>query len=81
MSEYRRKICAPIVDAEWFDPNNKVASELRDKCNILVMSDATEFLRTHSNGIAIIDSTNPTHDRRKKLLEVVCLLYNIIRTL
>ena len=28
------------------------------------MEDMTKFLNNHSSGIAILDSTNPTHERR-----------------
>jgi len=69
ISEYRRKICGQLRDAEWFDPNHVEGSKLRATCNAMALSDMTEFLNLHENGVAVLDSTNPTHERRAKLLK------------
>lgn len=70
-SEYRRKMCS-VIDSEWFDPQNKEASAARDLVNKAVVDHMVEFLNKHTNGIAIMDSTNPTHKRRINTLKAVC---------
>lgn len=36
--------------------------------NKTATDDLVEFLNENSNGVAILDSTNPTHERRKQLI-------------
>eukprot|EP01038_Epipyxis_sp_PR26KG_P012621 gene12621-16924_t len=67
-AEYRREMCGALKDAEWFDPTNAEAVQLRKDCNDKVLEDMIAFLHIHSNGIAILDSTNPTHERRMHLV-------------
>lgn len=69
-AEYRRKMCS-VIDSEWFDPQNTSATAIRDHVNTTVIEHMIEFLNKHSNGIAIMDSTNPTHQRRFDLLKAV----------
>jgi hypothetical protein len=71
VSEYRRSICAGIKDAEWFDNNNIEARTLRDQCNGQALEDMLTFLRENKTGVAILDSTNPTHERRLKLVNAM----------
>lgn len=66
-------MCNSVIDADWFDPGNEEAMALRAKVNATVTKDMIEFLNKHENGIAIMDSTNPTHERRATLLKNVCL--------
>jgi len=69
-SEYRRKMCS-VIDSEWFDPQNAVARAEKERVNNAVIEHMVEFLNKHSNGIAIMDSTNPTHERRMKVLKTI----------
>lgn len=71
MSEYRRRRCGALKDAEWFDPNNVEARQAREECNRAAIADMVEFLNGQANGIVILDSTNPTHERRKNLVKIV----------
>ena len=67
-------MCNSVVDADWFDPNNEEAMALRAKVNATVTMEIIAFLQQHENGIAIMDSTNPTHERREGLLKNVLKL-------
>jgi len=60
-----------LKDAEWFDPNNVEARKAREECNQTAIQNMITFLAGQPNGIAILDSTNPTHERRTNLLRVV----------
>ena len=60
-----------VIDSEWFDPQNAVARAERERVNNAVIEHMVEFLNKHSNGIAIMDSTNPTHERRMKVLKTI----------
>jgi hypothetical protein len=71
VAEYRRRMCGGLKDAEWFDSNNSEAKALRDECNKATINDMVSFLNEHSNGIAVLDSTNPTHQRREYLKRMV----------
>lgn len=63
-SDYRRKEYGSLPDAAWFDPVNAEAQNIRMKCNMNALNDAVQFLNGSQNGVAILDSTNPTHERR-----------------
>jgi hypothetical protein len=77
VSEYRRKLYGAIKDAEWFDPSNVAAVEMRDNCNIKAIEDMMLFLELNSNGIAIFDSVNDTFEKRHNLLiKVSFMLFN-----
>lgn len=69
VGEYRLNICGAIKDAEWFDSNNVEANKWRSICNEKASDDLREFLLEHSNGIGILDGTNPTHKRRFELIK------------
>jgi tRNA uridine 5-carbamoylmethylation protein Kti12 len=71
VSEYRRKYCGALKDAEWFDPTNQEAQTLRSQTNAIVYADLIQFLNENANGVAILDSTNHSHERRNKLLKQV----------
>jgi len=71
VAEYRLKLCGVISDAEWFDATNIEANELRSQCNKLAVEDMIEFLNKNENGVAILDSTNATHERRKFVLQMM----------
>lgn len=71
VAEYRQRMCGGLKDAEWFDPNNVEAKQMRDECNKAAINDMVTFLSEHNNGVAVIDSTNPTHERREYLRKMV----------
>lgn len=61
-------MCGSLQDSHWFDPNNQEAQAKREECNTAVHDDMMEFMNNNTHGVAILDSTNPTHERRKKLV-------------
>lgn len=65
-------MCSDVIDSDWFDPTNQEAKAKRDLVNKQVVLDMIAFLNEHKNGIAIMDSTNPTHARRESLHKTVC---------
>jgi hypothetical protein len=71
VAEYRRRLCAGLKDADWYDPTNVEGSQMREACNLAAINDMIAFLHDNSNGIAILDSTNPTHVRRMNLMKKV----------
>lgn len=71
VAEYRKRMCGGLKDAEWFDPNNHEALLMRNQCNQAAIQDMIEFLSQCNNGVAILDSTNPTHTRRINLKTAV----------
>jgi hypothetical protein len=50
----------------------------RNECNKAAIRDMTEFLATSTHAIAILDSTNPTHQRRAYLLRMVRLPITLV---
>jgi tRNA uridine 5-carbamoylmethylation protein Kti12 len=74
-AEYRRRLCHSVSDLDWFDPTNAEAQEQREQCHRTIVEDMIVFLKKHPNGIAIMDSINPTHERRKHILTNVSLVY------
>ena len=72
VAEYRQRMCGGLKDAEWFDPNNAEALKLRTQCNKAAIIDMISFISSNTHAIAILDSTNPTYERRSYLLKMVC---------
>lgn len=72
VGEYRRRLCGAIKDADWFSENNTEAMEWRNICNHQALSDCSAFLENVTCGIAIIDGTNGTHEKRRKIQNLVC---------
>lgn len=73
VQEYRKRMCGALKDAEWFDPNNADALALRNECNKAAICDMASFIASHNNCVAILDSTNPTHERRAYLMKMVSI--------
>lgn len=71
VAEYRQRMCGGLKDAEWFDQSNEDALILRNQCNQAAIRDMVMFLSECDNGVAILDSTNPTHIRRVNLKTAV----------
>lgn len=71
VTEYRIKYCGTVKDADWFDHNNTTAQTIRETINETIVQDIIKFLAENSMAVAILDSTNPTHARRVKLMNKV----------
>lgn len=70
-----------VSDAEWFDSENVEAQRIRDACNLKILEDMILFLQEHPNGVCILDSTNPTHERRQRLVDRVRFADLFIQTI
>lgn len=66
-AEYRQRYFRGLKDAEWFDPTNEEGLAMRNECNQMAIRDMIAFLGDLSLGVAIFDTTNPTHERRKNM--------------
>jgi hypothetical protein len=71
VGEYRRRMCGALKDADWFNENNAEGVAWREKCNHAALSDMVEYLRNLSMGVAILDATNGTHEKRLRILQMV----------
>jgi broad specificity phosphatase PhoE len=71
VGEYRRVHCGAINDAEWFDRGNPTAFASRTHCNELALADMVKFLQENQNGVAILDSTNSSKERRNLVHDAV----------
>lgn len=71
MADYRRKEFGGMKDADWFDPTNAEACDIRQRCNELAIRDMIDFLNQHQNVVVIMDSTNHTHERRANILQTM----------
>jgi predicted kinase len=63
-ADIRRKEFGALKDADWYNPNNQEAQAIRATCNRKNLDNACTFLQNNVNGVAIIDASNPTHQRR-----------------
>jgi broad specificity phosphatase PhoE/predicted kinase len=76
VGKYRRNIAAQkppadlgkTQDASFFDPNNRNASEVRERLADAVLNELLEYLRDGGD-VGIFDATNSTRARRKKVLQ------------
>jgi len=71
LGEYRRRMCGAIKDADWFNDKNSEAMAWRLKCNQAALSDMVEFLENVSFGVAILDGTNGTHEKRLNICQMM----------
>lgn len=55
--------------AEFFDPNNTAAAELREKVALETLDELLEFILYQGGSVGILDATNSTHERRKSILD------------
>jgi tRNA uridine 5-carbamoylmethylation protein Kti12 len=76
-ADYRRKTGHCIIDAEWFDPNNKEAQAQRDQTAEAVTEDMIKYLQLNENAVTIMDSTNPSCRRRANILKRVSFLLTL----
>lgn len=70
-AEIRRNEFGALKDADWFDPLNHEAQAIRATCNKKALENAATFLQNNVNGVAIIDASNPTHERRLAVKNVM----------
>ena len=54
-----------------YDPHHPEGRKVREEVNKAAIKDMVAFLDSKPNGIAILDSTNPTHERRMNLVLAV----------
>lgn len=66
--EYRRRLFNGHKDAEWFNPDNAEATDMRRSCNEAAVADMEVFLKANENGVVILDSVNSTFERRHAVL-------------
>lgn len=77
IGNYRRKLCGPNKDANFFLPYNQNYNDVLETCAIQALSDLAKFLNLNKNEIVtgqseevikrigILDGTNITFNRRK----------------
>lgn len=71
VTDYRRSVETEFRNADFFDPINLEAKALRTHFNALAIADIVTFLQKHTNGVAIMDATNTSHERRVNLINAV----------
>jgi hypothetical protein len=69
-NEYRWKKYGKVENF-FYDSKNIEAQKRREQIYEEVNSDVVEFMKAHPNGVAILDSTNATYERRKKIIEMI----------
>lgn len=71
VSEYRRRMFGVVTDSFFFHKDNEEAKELRNKVNADVNAAVFDFLKKTPNGIAILDSTHATYERRATIVNLI----------
>lgn len=69
-NEYRRKKYGKVSNF-FFDPTNVENMEKREIVYEEISAEVTQFMKSHPNAIAILDSTNATFKRRNALSEMI----------
>ncbi|TKR96453.1 hypothetical protein L596_010468 [Steinernema carpocapsae] len=71
VGEYRRKVCNLDEQGkyEFFNPNNKQGTKIRDECAKMAMEDMGRYLQNKEGEVAIFDATNTTRKRRRWLVD------------
>jgi 6-phosphofructo-2-kinase len=55
--------------AEFFDPNNEKASQIREQVAMSTLDELLDFLLNQGGSVGILDATNSTLERRKLLFK------------
>jgi 6-phosphofructo-2-kinase len=55
--------------ANFFDPNNTRAAQIREQCAIETLDDLLDYILLGSGSVGIFDATNSTLARRKKIMD------------
>lgn len=73
IGDKRRKVLGveDTSKADFFDPQNKEATKLREQLAEDTLQEVVSFLNSDTGNIALFDGTNTTKKRRKKILHVV----------
>nr|POF11503.1 putative 6-phosphofructo-2-kinase pb17e12.14c [Quercus suber] len=58
-------------DAEFFDPANKKASQIREQCARETLDDLLDYILEGDGSVGIFDATNSTLERRKMIMDRV----------
>ncbi len=66
---YRRNLTTGNQDALFFDNSNKENVKLRESYLYYALFDINYFLLTEKGNVAILDATNSTIERRKKIIK------------
>jgi broad specificity phosphatase PhoE len=67
---YRRALLGAdaTAGADFYDPNNANAKELREKMAHLACEDLVKFIQSVPVGVGVLDATNTTMERRRHLV-------------
>lgn len=57
--------------ANFFDPNNTRAAQIREQCAMETLDDLLDYILTGNGSVGIFDATNSTLARRKQIMEHV----------
>ncbi|XP_056001487.1 6-phosphofructo-2-kinase/fructose-2,6-bisphosphatase 1-like isoform X6 [Ostrea edulis] len=75
VGEYRREACTDIYCSHnFFRADNVEAEALRQKCALMAIDDACNFLQ-NGGEVAVLDATNTTRERRKLLFDIIQVQY------
>ncbi|KAJ4370010.1 6-phosphofructo-2-kinase [Neocucurbitaria cava] len=55
--------------ANFFDPNNKRAAQIREQCAMETLDDLLDYILKGSGSVGIFDATNSTLARRKQIMD------------
>ena len=55
--------------ADFFDPNNKLAAQIREQCAVDTLDDLLHYILEGNGAVGILDATNSTLTRRKLIME------------
>jgi 6-phosphofructo-2-kinase len=74
IEEQNRLIKLPSADnmeqsAEFFDPHNERASQIREQVAMSTLDELLDFLLNQGGSVGILDATNSTLERRKLLFK------------
>jgi 6-phosphofructo-2-kinase len=57
--------------SDFFDPNNKEASELREKVALDTLNELLDYVYDGNGSVGILDATNSTAARRKNIMDTI----------
>jgi 6-phosphofructo-2-kinase len=57
--------------ADFFDPNNEKAAQIREQCAMETLDDLLDYMLDGPGSVGIFDATNSTLGRRKQIMEKI----------
>ncbi|KAF1363839.1 bifunctional 6-phosphofructo-2-kinase/fructose-2,6-bisphosphate 2-phosphatase [Lizonia empirigonia] len=57
--------------ADFFDPNNQKAAQIREQCAMETLDDLLDYILNGNGSVGIFDATNSTLARRKQIMEKI----------